>query len=119
MKKEIRALLDREKPAPKRGGYHRSVVFEQAKKPAHYLGSMADTQTPEQRKAREVGARLEVFRKYQRIATAAPTSEKCSHRSCVFPAVLDGECRRHALDRIADFSVLQSQLSAVREHADY
>jgi hypothetical protein len=116
---EIRAMLDGKKPGRPRG--NRGVAQIRIKSvPKHaYVGWVIDQQTKEELDARELAAKIAVYRHQQRIAKAQVTSEKCSHKACPFLAVLDGECRRHALDRTADFSVLPSQLAAARELADY
>jgi hypothetical protein len=109
MKKETRKKLNREKP--ERRAYHRSLTLQPSKLP-HYLGgSVADTQTKEERAEREIAAKVAAYRQQQRIAQAKPTSEKCSHKACPYPAVLEGECRKHALDRIATSSEFGSTLA--------
>jgi hypothetical protein len=115
VKAEIRRMLNREKPKPKRRAYHRSVVYEQAKKPAHYLCSIADTQTPEQRRARELEAQMEAEKSaaailLRRLSHARPTGGRCTSKACPFPAVLDGQCRQHAMDRAQIASLIPSPL---------
>ena len=114
MKSHIRKIIDREKP---RRGFHRSIIFQKPTKPAHYLGSMADTQTPEERKEREIAAKLKAYRAQQRLAQATPTGERCSHKACPYPAVLEGECRQHAADGMQSSSVLPSQLGNTEQYS--
>jgi hypothetical protein len=72
-----------------------------------------DRQTPEERKAREFAADQEALRLRRRLTEALPTGEPCRHKACPFPAVLEGECRQHAMDRTESHSTLPSTLAQI------
>ena len=43
-----------------------------------------------------------------RLHNAKPTGERCCTKACVFPAVIDGVCRRCFLEARMDYSLLKS-----------
>ena len=69
-----------------------------------------DMQTPAERRQREMAENAATWRKAKRIQEARPTGEHCCQKACPFPAVLDGECRQHAMDRVAQVSAIPSNL---------
>jgi hypothetical protein len=72
-----------------------------------------DRQTPAERKARERCSGLEALRLRRRLTEARPTGEACRHKACPFPAVLEGDCRQHAMDRAESSSTLPSTLAQI------
>jgi hypothetical protein len=122
MKKEIRLMLDGKKSAPRitrmKPRRIAEPVVAQTQTPRRKMGRplasvswITDQQTKEELAEREIAAKVAAYRQQQRIAQAKPTSEKCSRKACPYPAVLEGECRKHALDRIATSSEFGSTLA--------
>jgi hypothetical protein len=74
-------------------------------------GGLQDLQTPMQLRMREREAKANEYRWVKLVASAKPTGTVCNQKACPFPAVLNGECRRHALDRHAEASAIPSQMA--------
>jgi hypothetical protein len=55
--------------------------------------------------ARRYLAKLELD---MRLRNATATGERCCTKACVFPAVIDGVCRRCFLEARMDYSLLKS-----------
>lgn len=73
-------------------------------------------------KQREIEAKAEEFlknRKLRELATRIATGMKCSQKACPFPAVMDGECRKHVIDRQMQTSIMPSTLAAVQQMSIY
>jgi hypothetical protein len=77
-----------------------------------------DHQTEEEVKQREMAAKVEAFRFQKRLNEARADGSRCSVKACPFPAVLDGECRSHAIDRHAQVSLMPSQLILAADAAN-
>jgi hypothetical protein len=115
VKAEIRLILDGKKPDRPRGNRGVAQIrIKRVHKPS-YVGWVVDQQTPEQLREREMEAELKAQKTaaailLRRLVNAHPTGERCVQRACPYPAVLDGQCRRHVTDRTQVSSLLQSQL---------
>jgi hypothetical protein len=77
-----------------------------------------DRQTEEQIAQRELAAKAELFRFQNLLANAVPDGHRCLQKACPFPALLSGECRKHAMDRHAQLSLMGSSLNAAMEWAE-
>jgi hypothetical protein len=94
----------------------RQARYRERLKTTAYLG-VADRQTEAELAARELEAKVEAMRFGKRLSEAKPDGSRCLQKGCVFPAVLDGECRAHAQDRRAESSVMPSIHSFLMDHA--
>jgi hypothetical protein len=71
-----------------------------------------DLQPESERIEREQQANAESLKFAQEIRQARTDGSKCFQKACIFPAVLNGECRQHAQDRRAELSLLPSIMTS-------
>ena len=79
-----------------------------------FLRKLAAQEEQARREAQEKAAEQARVR---RIAVATVSTERCKHKACPFLAVLDGNCRQHAMDAIAQASTLPSILALAIDQA--
>lgn len=79
--------------------------------------ALNDHQGNEQLAQREVEAKEAAKRFEIALANAKADGTRCSVKACVFPAVLNGECRSHAVDRHLQNSLMPSALPIMMDMA--
>ena len=75
----------------------------------------ADHQSKDELSRRDLAAKAEELRFQTALRNAIPDGTKCLQKGCCFPAVYEGECRQHAMDRRAPASLMPSILPLTME----